>query len=97
MWPEAIPECPCMYFGSDVVVSCLRADAACLKMDACMCLCPCAEAAYPQMDVETVASLRTEGHLEETFQDSSSSWIELDKVVCLQLTSWQCADKRFFS
>lgn len=34
---EAIPECPCMYFGSDVVVSCLHADAACLKMDTRVC------------------------------------------------------------
>lgn len=33
-----------------------------------MCLRVCAEAAYPQMDVELVASLRTERHLEETFK-----------------------------
>ncbi len=65
---EAIPECPCMYFGSDVVVSCLYADAACLKMDVCVCLCDPAEAAYPQMDVKMVASLRTKRHLEEAFQ-----------------------------
>lgn len=35
---EAIPECPCIYFGSGVVVSCLHADAACLKMDVCVCV-----------------------------------------------------------
>lgn len=52
MWREAVPERPCMCFGSDVVVSCLRADAARLEMDACMCLCPRADAAYPQMDVD---------------------------------------------
>lgn len=36
---EAIPECPCMCFGSDVVVSCVHADAACLKMDVFVRLC----------------------------------------------------------
>lgn len=66
---EAIPERPCMYFGSDVVVSCLHADAACLKMDTRV----CAEAAHPQMDVKTVASLRTERHLEGTFQGRTHS------------------------
>lgn len=38
MWPGAISECPSMYFGSDVVVSRLHADAACLKMDVCVCV-----------------------------------------------------------
>lgn len=33
------PERPCMCFGSDVVVSCLCADAARFKMDACMFVC----------------------------------------------------------
>lgn len=72
---EAIPGRPCMYFGSDVVVSCLRADAACLKMDAraCVRLRVCAEAAHPQMDVKTGASLRTERHLEGTFQGRTHS------------------------
>lgn len=32
-------ERPCMYFGSDVVVSCRRADAARFKMDACTLVC----------------------------------------------------------
>lgn len=68
---EAIPECPCMYFGSDVVVSCLHADAACLKMDTRACR--CAEAAHPQMDAKTAASLRTERHLEGTFQGRTHS------------------------
>lgn len=71
---EAIPECPCIYFGSGVVVSCLHADAACLKMDVCVCVRTCvyADAVYPQMDV-MVASLRTERHLEETFQGRTCS------------------------
>lgn len=37
---ESIPERPCMEFGSDVVVLCLRADAALLK-DGCARLCLC--------------------------------------------------------
>lgn len=41
MWREAIPECPCMYFGSDAVVSCLHADAARLKMDVRVFVCLC--------------------------------------------------------
>lgn len=99
---EAIPECPCMYFGSNVVVSCLHADAACLKMDmrVCVCvpLCVNAEAAYPQMDVETVVSLRRERHLEETLQGTTCSWIDPDKVnSCWLLTSWQCANKSLLS
>lgn len=54
-----------------MLLSCLHADAAALKMDMCVFVCvrAYAEAAYPQMDVETVAPLRTERrHLEETFQ-----------------------------
>lgn len=64
-----------MYFGSDVVVSCLHADAACLKTDACVRVCVCvrAEAAHPQMDVKTAASLRTQRHLEGTFQGRTRS------------------------
>lgn len=81
MWWEAILECPCMYFGSDDVVSCLRADTACLKMDMCV----YAEAAHPQMDVKIVASLRTERHLVETLQGRTHSWTELVKVKCCRM------------
>lgn len=38
-----------------------------------VCVCVYAEAAYSQMDVEMVASLRTERHLEETFQGRTRS------------------------
>lgn len=43
---------PFYVFGSDVVVSCPHADAACLKMD--VFVRADVEAAYPQMDVKPV-------------------------------------------
>lgn len=98
MWRAAIPECPCMYFGSDIIVSCLHADAAWMKMDVCVLVCPCWGSVSTD-GCKTVAFLRTQRHLEGTFQGEDShmnrAWqSEKLMAVCSPLTSWQSTDKR---
>lgn len=98
MWSVAIPECPCMYFGSNIIVSCLHADAAWMKMDVYVFVCPCWGSVSTD-GCKTVAFPRTQRHLEETFQGEDShmnrAWqSEKLMAVCSPLTSWQSNDKR---